>query len=157
MAASGRFDQAKHQVDVLAALIGFRWVPGIVVHVPAGTAGRIEVLAEVLEDVLSPGGWCLGIAGHLLQELQADFALCDGLSGKELLQLLHVLQTVKGDAVTFATIPTSPARLLIVGFERLRHVVMDDIPDVGLVDAHSEGNGRDDHIHVLHEELILDA
>ena len=157
MAASGRLDQTKHQIDVLATLIGLGWVPGIVVHVPSGTTGRIEVLTEVLEDVLPPGGRGLGIAGHFLKKLQADFALRDGLSGEELLQLLHVLQAVECDAMSLASVPTGPARLLIVGFERLGHVVMNDVPDVRLVDAHPEGDGRDDHVHVLHQELVLDA
>ena len=32
---------------------------------------------------------------------------------------------------------------------------MDDETDVGLVDAHAEGDGRDDHLDVLHEEAVL--
>ena len=32
---------------------------------------------------------------------------------------------------------------------------MDDEADVGLVDAHAEGDGRDDHLDVLHEETVL--
>ena len=34
---------------------------------------------------------------------------------------------------------------------------MNDIPDVRLIDAHAKCDGRHDHVHVLHQELILDA
>ena len=110
-----------------------------------------------MQDVLPAGGRSLGIAGHLLQELHADFTLGDGLSGEELLHLLHVLQAIESDAVPLAPIPACPTGFLVIGLQRLGHVVVDDETDIRLVDPHAEGNGGHDHIHVLHEEFILYA
>ena len=34
---------------------------------------------------------------------------------------------------------------------------MNDIPDVRFIDSHSKGDGRHNDVHVLHQELVLDA
>ena len=34
---------------------------------------------------------------------------------------------------------------------------MNDVPDVRFVDAHAKCDGRHDDVHVLHQELVLDA
>ena len=52
--------------------------------------------------------------------------------------------------------PSPPSRLLVVALQRFGHVVVHDKPNVGLVDAHAKRDGRHNHIHVLHQELILD-
>ena len=40
-------------------------------------------------------------------------------------------------------------------FQRLGHAGMDDIADVGFVDAHAEGNGRDNCIDLFVDEAVL--
>ena len=76
---------------------------------------------------------------------------------KELLQFLNVPVAVECDAVAFTTVPSGATRLLVIALQGLRHVVVNDIPDVRLIDAHAKCDGRHDDVHVLHQELILDA
>ena len=45
--------------------------------------------------------------------------------------------------------------LLVIGLDGFRQVGMDDITDVGLVDAHAEGDGGADHHAVLALEAVL--
>ena len=47
------------------------------------------------------------------------------------------------------------ARLLIVAFEVARQVVVDHRAHVGLVDAHAEGDGGDQHRHLVADEARL--
>ena len=47
------------------------------------------------------------------------------------------------------------ARFLIVAFEALRQVVMNHPTHVRLVDAHSEGDGCDDHLYIVANERLL--
>src|SRR5882762_1193121 len=47
------------------------------------------------------------------------------------------------------------ARFLIVAFEALGQVVVNHPADVRFVDAHSEGDGRDDHLHIVANERFL--
>ena len=78
-----------------------------------------------------------------------------GLLLHEFLQFLNVLVTVKRQAVTFAAVAAGTPRLLVIAFERLGDVVMDDIAHVGLVDAHAESDRGDDHLDPLHQEVVL--
>ena len=56
-------------------------------------------------------------------------------------------------------VPAGPPDLLDVRLERLGHVVVDDGADVGLVDAHPEGNGSHDHsqpaIIIINVNIII--
>jgi hypothetical protein len=47
------------------------------------------------------------------------------------------------------------ARFLIVAFEAFGQVVMSHPANVRLVDAHSESNGRDDHLRIVANERFL--
>src|SRR5260221_667093 len=49
------------------------------------------------------------------------------------------------------------AGLLVIGLEALRRVEMGDEADIGLVDAHAEGDGGDDDDSFLLEEAVLVA
>ena len=57
--------------------------------------------------------------------------------------------------MTLAAVAPGPSRLLIIPFERLGNVVMDDEPHVGLVDTHAESDRGDDHVGALHQEIVL--
>src|SRR5712692_9367101 len=63
-----------------------------------------------------------------------------------------VLPPPQHEAVRHPAIPPSPAGFLIVRFERRWWPPIEDLPDVGLVDAHPEGAGRDDDVHLIREE-----
>ena len=57
--------------------------------------------------------------------------------------------------MAFLTVTTGAAGLLMVTFERIAHGVVDDEAHVRLVNAHTEGNGRHNHINFLHQEFVL--
>ena len=67
----------------------------------------------------------------------------------------HVLAAVEQDAAGLGPVPPGPARLLVVAFQVLWHIVVDHQGDVGLVDAHAEGVGGDHNGLPVVEEILL--
>ena len=113
------------------------------------------LLAEIVQQRLAAAHRTLGVGDRLEQQQLPDLLLGDGLALHELLELLNVLVAVKGQAVSFAAVAARTPRLLVVAFERLGNVVVDDVAHVGLVDAHAESDRGDDHLDALHEEGVL--
>ena len=68
---------------------------------------------------------------------------------------LAVAEGVEQHAVGGLAVAAGAAGLLVVGFDRPRHVEVDDRADVGLVHSHPEGVGGDDHVGTPSHELIL--
>ena len=73
----------------------------------------------------------------------------------EFLQFLQVFKGIKGHADTFAAVTSGTSGLLIISFQTLRHVIVDNIPDVGLVNTHAESNRSNDDINAFHQEVVL--
>ena len=115
----------------------------------------VVFLTEVMQQHLATAHTRLGIGGSLLQQLATDVLLGHRLSLHELLELLQVLIGIEGDADALAAVATGTSRLLVVAFEALRDVVVDDEAYVGFVDAHAKSNGCDDDIDSFHEEVVL--
>ena len=113
------------------------------------------LLAEIVQQRLAAAHRTLGIGDRLLQQQFADLLLGDRFALHELFELLDILVTVKGQTVTLAAVAPGTTRLLIIPFERLGNVVMDDEPHVGLVDTHAESDRGDDHVGALHQEIVL--
>ena len=92
-----------------------------------------------------------GVKGHLPQPVQVPLAQQAALGLVQVRVVLavldeppggdYVLAAVKQHAFRRAAVPPRPARLLVVAFQVLGHVVVDHIGYVGLVDAHAEGVG----------------
>ena len=61
------------------------------------------------------------------------------------------------DGAAGLAVATGAADLLVVAFEAPRQRGVDDGADVGLVDAHAEGDGGDDDLELAGEELLLHA
>ena len=97
----------------------------------------------------------LGVGHHLVQELTVDFLLCDRFALHELLQLLDVLVGVVAYADAFFAVAPGTAGLLIVAFDALGDVVVDNETNVGLVDTHAEGYGCHYHVGLFHKEGVL--
>ena len=116
----------------------------------------VELFSEVVQQELAAACRRLGIRHDFLKKLHAHLLFGYGFALEKLLQLVNVLVAVEGDAPPFATVAASTPRLLVVALQRLGHVVVDDKANVRLVDAHAKGNGRDNDIHILHQELVLD-
>ena len=84
--------------------------------------------------------------------LVADVLLVDLPAPKH-----HVVEAVEGEGVGREPVPAGPADLLVVALDPGRHVGMDDEAEVGLVDAHPEGDRRDHDHAVLLQERVLPA
>ena len=113
------------------------------------------LLAEIVQQRLAAAHRTLGIRDRLLQQQFADLLFGDRFALHELFEFLDILVTVKGQTVTLAAVAPGTTRLLIIPFERLGNVVMDDEPHVGLVDTHAESDRGDDHVGALHQEIVL--
>ena len=121
--------------------------------------GSREALAEVGEQRLAPAARHFGqadqrvelLALHLLEGVGA-FALRDPLA-----QLHDILNAVGHPGVGGLAVAAGAAGFLIVGLDRFRQIEMRDEAHVRLVDAHAEGDGRDDDEAVVVEECVCAA
>ena len=128
---------------------------GLEAVVAVATVVLIVGLAEVVQQGAPAAHRRLGIVARLEQQLFADFLLRYGLTLHEFLQLIQVLAGIEGDALAFAAITSRASRLLIIALKALGNVVVDDKSHIGLVNAHAEGDGRHNDVHILAEEGIL--
>ena len=115
----------------------------------------VVAFAEIVEQHFPSADARLGVGGGFLQQLPANVLLCDGFSLHKLLEFLQVFIGIESDAVALAAVASGTSSLLIIAFERLGDVVVDNEAHVGLVDAHSEGDGGDDDVDALHQEVVL--
>ncbi len=115
------------------------------------------IFAKITEQLPTAAHAQIGVSHHLAQQVAGVVALGDRLVFIEFFQFQDVGVAIKHQAVAFQPIAPGAARFLIVAFQRLRNVVVDDEAHIGLVDAHPEGNGCHDHLHVLVQEGILVA
>src|SRR4029077_6298896 len=67
----------------------------------------------------------------------------------------HIGEAVGHPGIGGEAIAPRPAGLLVIGFEVLRHIEMSDKTNVGLIDPHAEGDGRDDHHALVLQEALL--
>ena len=62
------------------------------------------------------------------------------------------------NAIGRQTIASGATRLLVILFDRLRQREMNHGPDSGLIDAQAEGDGANEHAHlILHPAFLVDA
>ena len=114
-------------------------------------------IAEVVDDEVAQALGCMAVVDHLLQAAEAlrlALRLFRRLADEELLRH-RVLRRVEQDASPRLAITSGAACLLIVRFDVFRHIVVNDVAHVALVDAHAEGIRRDDDRYVVVEKIIL--
>ena len=81
--------------------------------------------------------------------------LLTGLFVNEPGLLHHVAGAEEQHAFTRQPVAARAPGFLVVTLDVFRQVVVDDEPDVRLVDAHAEGDGGADHPHVVAQEKLL--
>ncbi len=69
----------------------------------------------------------------------------------------HIAGAVEQNGARWRAVAARAADLLIISFDRRRHVGVDDETDVRLVDAHAEGDRRDNDEIGLGEEIVEEA
>ena len=115
-----------------------------------------EFLAEIVEQHDAAALGAFRVVDHRL-ELRAGDALLFriGLLVDETLLFHHVAGTEEQEAIGGKPVASGAARLLVVTLDVLREIVVDDVADVGFVDAHAEGDRRADDARFVAEELVL--
>ena len=66
-----------------------------------------------------------------------------------------VVEPVEHARLAGGSVAGRAADLLVIGLDPRRDVGVEDVADIGLVDAHAEGDGRDDHHPRLGDEDVL--
>ena len=146
------FDELDHQAHVFFPVEPHLGVEAVV----AGPAVVREIIfAEVIQQQFPAALAGFGVGDGFVQELLADLLLRHRLPLHEFLQLLDVFITVVCEADAFLAIPPGPAGFLVISLYAFGNVVVDDKTDIRLVDAHAEGDGGHDDVHLFREELVL--
>ena len=112
-------------------------------------------LTEIVQQHLAATDRRLGIGSSLGQQLSADILLCHRLTLHKLLQFLEVFVTVESDTFALTAVASGTTGFLIVAFQTLRDVVVDDKAHIGLVDTHAKRDGSHNHIDILLQEIVL--
>ena len=93
---------------------------------------------------------------HLLELLARDALLSgSGFSSMNLRLLHHVAGAEKQQAFARQTIAPGAPGFLVVAFDVLRQIVMDDEAHVRFVDAHAERDRRANHAHFVAQKKFL--
>ena len=123
----------------------------------------LEGLAEVFGEGAVAAGHARQQAAHVADEGDLGvqgLLVAAGLLGAaadELLPLTGVRGRIEQQALGGQTVAPGPARLLLVGLDRLGHVGVGDEADVRSVDAHAERDGGDDGVEGFVGEAFLDG
>ena len=85
----------------------------------------------------------------------ADLPLGELFAKEEVPESLYVLFGVEGNAVSLEAVASGAPCFLIIALEAFRHIVVDNVADVGFVNPHAKGNRRDNDVTLLLQEGIL--
>ena len=116
---------------------------------------HIILLTEIMQQHLASAHRRLGVCRCFLQELSADILLCHRLVLHKLLQLSQVLACIESNADAFASVASRTSGLLIIAFQTLRNIIVNNKSYIRLVNAHTEGDGSHNHVETLHQEVVL--
>ena len=115
-----------------------------------------ECLAEVGEQFGSTAAGALGVARHALELGAGDLALLlVGDLVDEVRLFGDIAAAVEQEAVAGQAVASGAAGLLVVALDVFGQVVVDHPADVGLVDAHAEGDRGADDLHLVAQEKLL--
>ena len=108
-----------------------------------------------MQQINPPAAAGLHISQGFLDQLLSDLLLSHWFVVQKFLELFNVLMAVKSQTMASSAISSRSSRFLVIALQTLGNVVVDDEPDIGLIDPHAKGNGGDHHIHLFHEERVL--
>ena len=115
----------------------------------------VVLLAKIVQQHLAATDTGLGVCSRFLQQLSADILLGHRFALHKLIQFLQVLIAVESQADALTAIAASASCFLIVAFERLGDIIVDNEAHIGFVDTHTESDGSHDDVDTLHKEVIL--
>ena len=145
-------DGIEHQHQhILGLLLGLRMQTVVAIM-----AVFLSILfTEIVQQHLPATDARLGIGSGLSQQLTTDILLGNGFALHELIEFLQVLLGVERDTHALTAVTTGTTRLLIVAFQRLGDIIMDNKTHIGLVDTHAKGDGGHNDVNLLHQEVVL--
>ena len=111
--------------------------------------------SEIMQQQLAAANGAFGIGCGFFKQLLANLLFCERLAFHELLEFLKVFVRIESDALPFAPVAPGATRFLVLAFKALGNVVVDNEANVGLVNAHAEGNRGNNHVDALHDEVVL--
>ena len=125
----------------------------------------LSIFSEIPKDIISQALIGKAVKCHLPQPFPVSL-LDDGTGhGIQFLiipviidkQLVcnHILAAVQQDTLRRFPVSACPARFLVIALHILRHVVMDDKPDIGFINSHSERVGRNNDSRPVVNEVLL--
>ena len=138
------FSRGLHGAEYQRRLVGNAHPAPGGVAVAAVAAALLRLFPEVPEDVIAEASRGAAVVLHAGEALIVEGRLVavpgapldeEALDGR-------ILPAVEEDAFRRRAVAPGPARFLIVGLEALRHLVVQHIAHVALVDAHTEGVRR---------------
>ena len=127
--------------------------------VAAAAAAILRLAAEIADEERAQAFGRVAVVDHALELRKLD-ALPRRVLGRDVdeVALRHdVLRRVEQQALARLAVAARAPRLLVVGLDVLRHVVVEHVAHVALVDAHAERVRRDDDCEVVVEEIVLHA
>ena len=97
-------------------------------------------LSEIAENVIPEAVRGEAVVSHFLETFVVPYSLLLRLISRinQVLLDSRILPAVKKDTFCRRTVPARSSRFLIVGFHTFRHLVMNDIADIALIDSHTE-------------------
>src|SRR5205814_4408722 len=123
--------------------------------ITAVARGLTIFFAEIAQQRRAPAFAGFGVMHHLPELLARDALLAFALLIDEMRLLDDIARAEKQRAFARQPIAPGAARLLIIAFDVLRQIVMNDEPHVRFIDSHPEGDRRRDHPDVISEEQLL--
>ena len=121
---------------------------------PAAVVPR-KNLAEVAQQFRAAAAGRIGVMDDLLQLLAGDALFRRRFFLDEPLLLDGVARAEEQQALGREAVPSGAPGFLVIALDVFGQIVMDDEADVGLVDAHAEGDGGADHPHFVAQEKFL--
>ena len=113
-------------------------------------------LAEILEELDAAAQRALAELDELREVLAGDrLLLLIRDTVDEAVQPHGVGWAVEEHAFARQAVSAGAARFLVITLDVLGQVMVQDEPDVGLVDAHAERDGRDDDLDLVLDEEVL--
>ena len=112
---------------------------------------------EIRKDGISKTSRRTAVINHLVQTAILNIQLlCRQIALRQQVLLNPCVPgTVQQDAFGSGSIPSSSSGFLIIGFQALRHLIMNYIPYIALIDTHTKRIGGHHNLQTVKREIIL--
>ena len=135
--------------------VGQRDGGGVAVVAVGAIVGCVGFAEVVQQRLAATGQLVFCIADNGIQVLDGDAFFLALFLVDEIVDLGDVGITIKQEAVCGQTVTPGATDLLIIAFDAFRQIKVDDEAHVGFVDAHPEGDGGDNDLHIVADERFL--